>query len=419
MPIVTLDVQPLDRLGADFRRLWGAYSASELGSAVGSGALPLVALLVLNASTAQVSLLAALSGIASAAIALPLGSVIEFRRKRPVMIAADLARFGALGSVPIAVAFGALSYVHLCLVGVISTTGSIAFNAASGAHLKGLVPSALRTEANSRFETTFWTATSAGPPVGGFLISWLGATVTLAVDAASFLVSALGIRSLRSDEPPPPEPSEGRHHWRADVTAGWHYIFGHGGLRALFWNAMIFGGCIMMASPLLAVLMLRDLALPPWQYGLALGLPGLGGVLGSLCTKRLTARYGARQVLLTFGVGRTLWLGFIPLAPAGTGGLIVIIVSEFLLLFCAGVFNPTFVTYRMIATDDSHMSRVTTAWSISAKTAQPVFILAGGALAALTSVRASLAIGAGVLLASAAFLPWSIKNDASERQIAG
>lgn len=153
-----------DLLGSDFRRLWGAYSASELGSAIGAGALPLVALLVLNVSAGQVSVLAALSGVASALLALPMGSAIEFRPKRPVMVAADLVRFAALGSIPLAVALDRLTYVQLCLVSVICTSGTIAFSAASGAHLKGLVPAALRIEANSRFETTYWTATSAGHP---------------------------------------------------------------------------------------------------------------------------------------------------------------------------------------------------------------------------------------------------------------
>jgi hypothetical protein len=48
--------------GADFRRLWGAFGVSELGSAVGSGALPFIAIFGLHASNLQVSLLAALSG---------------------------------------------------------------------------------------------------------------------------------------------------------------------------------------------------------------------------------------------------------------------------------------------------------------------------------------------------------------------
>lgn len=374
----------------------------------------MVAVLVLQASTLQVTLLAALSGLASAAIALPLGSLIEFRAKRPTLIVADLVRFAALGSVPIAAAFGVLSYEQLCAVGVVQTTGNIVFNAASGAHLKALVPAGLRLEANSRFETTFWTATSTGPPIGGLIISWLGATATLAIDAVSFLLSALGVRAIRSPEPEPEPPVMALdHHWRRDVTTGWRYIFAHPGLSALFWNSVIFGGCIMMASSLMSVFMLRDLGLEPWQYGLALGIPGLGGIAGSLCTQRLTKRFGHRSVLLTFGVLRTVWLGLIPLAPAGTTGLLVIIVADFLLLFSAGVFNPTFITYRMRATADTHMSRVVTAWSISSKSFQPLFIIAGGILAAATSVRFALVIAATVLLSSALLLPWKAGIDES------
>ena len=88
-------------------------------------------------------------------------------------------------------------------------------------------------------------------------------------------------------------------------------------------------------------------------------------------------------------------------------------VADFLLLFSAGVFNPTFVTYRMRATADTHMSRVVTAWSISSKSFQPLFIIAGGLVAAATNVRFALVIAAGVLLTSAMFLPWKTTRDGS------
>ncbi|MDX6258773.1 MAG: hypothetical protein QOH84_461, partial [Kribbellaceae bacterium] len=104
-------------LGPDFRRLWTAYAVSAAGSAIGSGALPLVAVLVLDVSTFQVSLLAALSAVAGAAIALPSGDFIEQHHKRPVMIIADLVRFGALLSVPVAAAVDLLTYAQLCVVG--------------------------------------------------------------------------------------------------------------------------------------------------------------------------------------------------------------------------------------------------------------------------------------------------------------
>ena len=391
-------------LGADFRRLWVAYGVSELGTAVSIGALPLIATVVLHAPVAQVSLLSALAGLAGAALAVPLGPWIEFRRKRPVMIGADLLRFAALGSVPVGAALGVLSYAQLCLVAVAQAVGAIVFTAASGSHLKSLVPADRRGDATSRFEATMWTTYTAGPPLGGVLIGWLGATVSVAVDAVTFLLSALGVRRLRTPEPPPPA----RHpapRWRS-VTAGWAYILGHRELRALWLNSLVFGGCVMATAPLLAVLMLRELGFAPWQYGVALGVPCVGGILGATLVRPFQRRHGRRAALLTFGTLRALCLGTLAVAPAGPAGLVIITAGQFALLVCVGAFNPTFAEYRMTVTTDDHMSRVLAAWSVSQRVAQPVMIAAGGAVAAVAGTRWALAVLAITLLTSIPLLPW-------------
>jgi hypothetical protein len=150
----------------------------------------------------------------------------------------------ALASVPVAAAFGVLTFTQLCAAGVVQAAATIAFQAASGAHLKALVPAAGRAEANSRFEQTNWLSLSVGPVIGGGLVSLVGATVTLAVDAVSFLGSAIGIRRIQQ-----PEPEPVKRAGRADITAGWRYILKHRGLRALFWNSQLFGGPAMMISP--------------------------------------------------------------------------------------------------------------------------------------------------------------------------
>lgn len=93
-------------------------------------------------------------------------------------------------------------------------------------------------------------------------------------------------------------------------------------------------------------------------------------------------------------------------APSGMAGLVVIVVADFLLLLSVGIFNPTFSTYRMRETADTHMARVGTAWSISSRTVQPIFMLLGGLLAATTSTRAAIGVAALLLLATGAFLPW-------------
>ena len=223
----------------------------------------------------------------------------------------------------------------------------------------------------------------------------------MVIDAVSFLVSALLLRRL-----PESAPRVAEHHGRRDLTAGWRHIFGHRGLTALFWNSMIFGGCIMALTPLLTVFVLRDLGFPAWQYGLITGVAGVAGIGGSLLAGPVARRIGEHRLLLVAGAGRNLWLGLIPFAPASPAGLAMITAAEFLLVLFAGMFSPTFATYRMNATGDAHMSRVVMAWSVTNKIVQPAFIAAAGLLAAATSARTALLVLAAILLTGVSLLPW-------------
>jgi MFS family permease len=152
--------------------------------------------------------------------------------------------------------------------------------------------------------------------------------------------------------------------------------------------------------------MLRDLGFTAWQYGLITGVAGIAGIVGSALAKPVTQRFGQHRVLLFAGIGRNVWLFLVPFAPASTVGLVMITASQFLLVFFAGMFSPTFATYRMNATDDVHMSRVVMAWSITNKIIQPISIAAAGLLAAATSARTAIAALAAILLTGVVFLPW-------------
>lgn len=404
--------QPVRRLGHDFSLLWAAYSASALGSAIGSGALGLVAVLTLDVATWQVSLLTALGALTSATLALPLGPAIEHRHKRPVMIATDLVRAVTLLSVPVAAWLGVLTYAQLCVVSVVSALGMIAFASASNAHLKSLVPAEDRPRANSRFESTTWTANIMGGPVGGGIVAAFGAPLVMALDAASFVMSASWVRRIRSPEPDPPPRAETGESRRRRWAAGWRTIFGIPSLRRMFFSTLLYNSGMLMVSPLETVLLLRDLHFAPWQYGLSMGLSCLGGLVGAVLAPRLLERFGERHLLRGAGWARTLWIAPLVIAPQGTWGVIVVSALFFLLLMSAGVFNPTFMTYRMRVTPDASMSRVQAAWSISVRVLQSVTVLLGGAIAATVGLRAAIGVAALICLSSAFFLPWRVTHHA-------
>lgn len=246
-------------LGRRFGWLWTAHAASTFGTWCALDAFPLIAILALGAGPAEVSLLSSAGLAAGAAAAVPLGPWVERRRKRPVMIAMDLVRFAALMTVPAAFALGRLTLVQLISVSVVVAASGIAFRAAGGAYLKAIVPPGDLLIANGRFESTTWTATALGPPLGGAAIGLFGPVTTVLANAAGYLVSASAVRAIGGSEPRPPRAASGA----GNLLEGWRYILTHPTLRPLFFNTILVNGLIMATAPLLAVLMLGRLGFAP------------------------------------------------------------------------------------------------------------------------------------------------------------
>jgi MFS family permease len=219
-------------LGRPFGWFWAAYAASTFGTWLAFDAFVVVAILALHAGPTQVSALAAAGLAVGAAVAVPLGPWVEFRRKRPVMVAMDLTRFAALMSVPAAYALDRLSFAQLLVVAVLVGAADITFKAAGGACLKALVRPEDLLVANGRLESTTWTATMLGPPLGGAAIGLFGPVTTIVANAVSFLLSAAGIRAIGGSEPRPARTGGPRLR-AADLLEGWRTILAHPALRPL------------------------------------------------------------------------------------------------------------------------------------------------------------------------------------------
>ncbi|GGK62047.1 MFS transporter [Planomonospora parontospora subsp. parontospora] len=403
------------RLGRRFGWLWGAYGTSALGTWLAFGAFPLIAVQVLHAGPAQVAALSSVGALAGAAVAVPLGPWVEFRRKRPVLIGTDLVRFAALLTVPAAFALGVLSFVQLLLVSVVVAAADITFRAASGAYLKTLLPAEHLLVANARFESTAWTATVVGPPLGGAAIGLLGPVATVAADAVSHLLSALGIGAMGGREPRP-ERRQATRMRAGDLLDGWRYILADTTLRPLFFNTAAFNGLVMATDALLAVLMLGRLGFTPWQYGLAFAVPAIGGLLGSRLTRPLVTRFGRHRVLVVAGTLRVIWpVGLAFLGP-GTGGLLLVMGVELGLIFCCGVFNPVYATYRLERTAPDRVTRTLSAWTVTTKVSTALLTAVWGVLGSLLGPHTAIGLAGVLLLATPLLLPRRTAAPLTERR---
>ena len=399
-------------LGRRFGWLWAAYAVSAYGSGFGFGAFPLIAIRVLHSGPGQVAALSAAGLAVGAVVAMPLGPWVEFRRKRPVMMAMDLTRFAALMSIPAAYALGWLSFAQLLVVSVIVATAKIAFNAASGACLKALVPPEQLLTANGRFESTTWSAIMVGPPLGGAAVGFFGPVTSVLADAVSYLLSAAGICAIGGLEPRPARTSARRGQDRpapaarvSDLLDGWRYILANPGLRPVFFNRLLVGGLIMATEPQLAVLMLGQLHFAPWQYGLAFAAPCCGGLIGSRLARRLVPRFGRHRVMRVAGTLCACWPVWLAFMRPGVAGIVLVIVVQFGLVTCMGVFNPVLATYRLDQIASDRVARALSAWSVSSSLTIAALTALWGLLATFTSPRAAIAAAGLLLLATPLLLP--------------
>lgn len=389
---------------ADFNRLWTGRAISQFGSDIGAVAMPLVAVAVLDASTLQLAILAAASAIAVAAFAFPLGAFVEFRAKRPTMIAADVVRFLTMLSIPVAALLGLLTFTQLCAVAVLNAVCQIAFAAASQAHLRALVASDRLVDANGRLESTTWASLTVGRSLGGAVIAALTAAGALALDACSFLVSAFAVARIRTPEPAPPQrrPKEPR---LGQALGGLAFVRRDPVLRRLLASWIVFAGASGMAFPISTAFYLRDLEFAAWEYGLLMGLPSIGGFIGARLVRRTVTRFGPIRTLWITGVLRAPWYFVIAAAPPGLGGVVGCGLAFGALLFFSSIANSAMTSYRQLRTPEDLQARTAVLWSFAATVSQPVFILVGGVAATLTGNRAALVIAAGVMALAVLILP--------------
>jgi MFS family permease len=378
----------------DFVRLWTASTISIFGSLVTRTALPFAAILVLGAGPIEIATLRSLQLIPGLLLGLVAGAWVDRLRRRPIMIVADLGRAILLASIPVSAVAGVLGLAQIYVVTFLAAGLSTIFDVADRAYLPTVIEPNQLVPANSALTASASVAEFAGFGISGFLIQLFSAPAAIAVDAVSFLVSALFLGSIRSAEPSTP-PVEMREPVVREIREGLRIIAGSPILRALagagaashvLWG--VFGTSYLLFAS-------EDLGLSPAAIGVIAGLGGLGAFAGAVLVGRSERRIGVGMTILLGMVGLTIGSAFIPLAPAGAValGAAFLVVQQVVGDSAGTMFEISQVSLTQSVVDNRLLGRVGGSIRFFEDVFQLAGTIAGGLIAELFGLRLSMAFG--------------------------
>jgi len=385
----------------DFVKLWAGETISIFGSLVGRTALPFTAILVLDAGPLQIAALSVAELAPTLLLGPAIGVWVDRLRRRPILIASDIGRFGLLATIPAAHLLGALTMEPLYAVAFLVGILTMAFDVAYLSYLPSLIKRDELLEGNSKLAASSSVAEIGGFSLSGWLVQLVTGPVTILIDAVSFLVSAAAVAAIRTQEPEPKSALE-RQSMREEFTEGVRFLLRQPVLRALGAATVALEMSWRMFGAVFLVFVTRDLGFQPGVLGMIFAVGGISSLFGAV----LAQRSGR-----TFGAGPSMWGGlvlmglsmlFIPLAgEAGVLAATFLIAQQLIGDGGATVFEINQVSLRQTMTPERMLGRVNAAIRLTSLAAMLLGSLAGGVMGETLGLRATLFAGAAVTLAAA------------------
>ncbi|WIG58004.1 MAG: MFS-type drug/proton antiporter [Ktedonobacterales bacterium] len=355
----------------DFLLLWLGQALSSVGTEVSSLALPLL-ILALTHSPARAGVVAALGALPSIALGLVAGAWVDRVDRKRLMIVCDIVRALNLAALPVALAFGRLSFAQLCLFALVDGACSTFFRLANIVSLQRVVLREQIPAAVGRRETTEGIVTLLGPSLGGALFT-VGRALPFVADAISYSASLLSLGLIRTSFQGERATARGR--LRDEIGEGLRWLWRH---RLVRFMALVYGGfgLLFPCAPLCVIVLAQQRGASPLIIGVIFAMGGIGGVLGALAGPwvQRRVRFGKLIPLLHWGYA-LLW----PLEVFMPTPLLMGVI-EALFLANDQVYDVTWPSYRLALIPDELQGRVTGASRLFSAIAQPIGLACAGML---------------------------------------
>jgi MFS family permease len=260
-----------------------------------------------------------------------------------VLVTADLVRAVAIGSLPVAAALGVLTLEQLYVVALVTGTATVFFDVGYQSYLPVLVERGQIVDGNSKLEASRAVAQVAGPGLTGALVRALGAPALIAVDAVSFLVSAVFLGRIRTPDVVPDRAS--RRPLRAEVAEGLSFVVRHPLLRRMVACTGLANLAGSFTGALLVLYAIRELGLSESVVGLVFSVGAVGGIVGAVAAARISRTLGEGRTIPLSALGFATAATAVPLASVGAP-VPLLLAGWFLESFAVIVYNVTQVSFR-------------------------------------------------------------------------
>lgn len=382
-----------------FLTFWLGETVSLFGSQVTLVALPLTAVLVLHVNAEQLGLLRTLEWLPYIPFPLLLGVWVDRRRRRPLMIGANIVRACLIGLIPLLSVIHLLHLSPLYIIAFCTGVCTVLFDLCWQSFVPVMVPKEDLIEANSKIAASAAAAEVGGPGIAGVLVQLLTAPLALFADSMSFLLSVLSLLLIRKPEP----LVEKTHHahWFKEITEGLRLMFRNPYIRTLTLQASAWNFFFAILDTIFLLYALRELGFSPSLLGFIYATGAIGGLLGSALATVLMKRFHLGIVICA-----TFTLGSVPflLLSAVTGPhsvvLMVCVTVFFLVRTALGIYTVVSISLRQAVTPHSMMGRVSASTRVLTYGATTFGALVSGFLGAAIGLRSSLLVaGCGFIVA--------------------
>jgi MFS family permease len=377
----------------NFLTMWSGQALSQFGAQITELAIPVLAVLLLNATEWEVGVLTAANVAAFLVVGLPAGAWIDRMRKRHVMIWADLVRAMALGALPLLALLGVLQMWHVYVVALVMGVATVFFDVSNQSLIPSLVRRGQIAEANGKLQSTEQLAGLAGPAFGGWLIGIIAAPFAILITVTTYVASFVALFFTKDHEKL--RPAHEHEPLVKEIGEGLAWVFRNPLLRRIVGTTGMANFFGMAATTLLPIFALRELGISAAAFGLVFSLAAVGGLLGAIATPHIVKRIGEARAIpvsaLLFGFAPLL-VPLVAFFPAFA--LPMLVVAYAIGSFTVLLYNITQVTFRQRITPTRLLGRMNASIRFVVWGVMPIGALLFGALGEIIGVVPALWIGA-------------------------